>query len=144
MTGGNTYTYGATATVEVTPNQYYVFDNWTMNGTVVSDEPSYTFVVTQDCQLVAHLISCEGVEEDTASSLTLYPNPAQDKGYLRGSAMQTIKVYNTMGQLVIKQECGGAESIEINLSGLDSGIYTIAVLMNNGDVVNKLIVKDRQ
>ncbi|MBP5642729.1 MAG: M6 family metalloprotease domain-containing protein [Bacteroidales bacterium] len=144
VTGGNTYTYGATATVEVTPNQYYVFDNWTMNGTVVSDEPSYTFVVTQDCQLVAHLTSCEGVEEDTASSLTLYPNPAQDKVYLRGSAMQTIKVYNTMGQLVIKQECGGAESIEINLSGLDSGIYTIAVLMNNGNVVNKLVVKDRQ
>lgn len=141
VTGGNSYTHGATATVTVTPNQYYVLDNWTLNGTVVSEETSYSFVVTQNCNLVAHLINTEGITEDAASSLTLYPNPAHDNINLSGAAMQTVMVYNAMGQLVIAKEYDNVENVELSLSSLNPGIYTVTVRMTDGSIAKKMVIK---
>ena len=143
VTGGGTYSHGATATVEVTPNTNYTFDYWTLNGTTVSEEPQYSFVVTGNRQLVAHLTNHEGVDENDASTLSVYPNPAQDKINLRGTAMQSVKVHNTMGQLVIAKEYGNADNVELDLNGLVPGIYTITVRMTDGSIAKKMIIKAR-
>ena len=54
VTGGGTYNYGASCTVTATPNQGYTFINWTENGTPVSTNGTYTFVVNQGRTLVAN------------------------------------------------------------------------------------------
>ena len=48
------YTYGSVCIVSATPNENYTFMYWTMNGTQVSSNTSYAFVVTSDCELEAH------------------------------------------------------------------------------------------
>ena len=53
-TGGGSYNNGASCTVTATANPGFVFDNWTMNNAPVSTNPSYTFTVTSNCNLVAH------------------------------------------------------------------------------------------
>lgn len=53
-TGGGSYNSGASCTVTATANPGFVFDNWTMNNAPVSTNPSYTFTVTSNCNLVAH------------------------------------------------------------------------------------------
>ena len=45
---------GLEATLTATPNIGYTFDNWTLNGTVVSTDANYTFTVTEAADYVAH------------------------------------------------------------------------------------------
>jgi len=52
--GGGTYNSGASCTVNATASNGYSFVNWTENGAVVSTNPSYTFTVSADRNLVAN------------------------------------------------------------------------------------------
>ena len=70
VSGGGEYTFGQTCTVTATPNTGYTFTGWTENGTVVSDELSYSFTATADRNLVANFI--QAIEIGTASSNSSY------------------------------------------------------------------------
>ena len=52
--GEGEYLYGTIVTVTVTPNEGYAFNSWTLNGEVVSTEPSYTFTVTESVNFTAN------------------------------------------------------------------------------------------
>ncbi|MBQ6772262.1 MAG: hypothetical protein IJP44_14960, partial [Bacteroidales bacterium] len=54
VTGYGAYPSGETCTLIATPATGYDFVNWTEDGTVVSEEANYTFVVEDDVELVAH------------------------------------------------------------------------------------------
>ncbi len=54
VTGTGTYKDNETATLTATPNDGYLFKNWTKNGVVVSIENPYSFTVTEDVELVAN------------------------------------------------------------------------------------------
>lgn len=54
VTGTGTYKDNETATLTATPNDGYLFKNWTKNGVVVSTENPYSFTVTEDVELVAN------------------------------------------------------------------------------------------
>ena len=52
-----TYIHGTSCTVTATPYEGYTFKNWTEDGEVVSTEAEYTFVVTEDAELVASFVA---------------------------------------------------------------------------------------
>ena len=54
VSGGGTYDFNTECTVSATPNEGYTFVNWTENGTQVSANANYTFIVTSSRNLVAH------------------------------------------------------------------------------------------
>ncbi len=54
VTGQGTYEHGQEAVLSATPNEGYLFDGWTENGTVVSNEENYTFIVNGNRTLVAN------------------------------------------------------------------------------------------
>ena len=54
VTGGGSYPAGSTCTLHATPNSGYTFVNWTMNGTQVSTNQTYSFTVTGNATYVAH------------------------------------------------------------------------------------------
>jgi len=49
-----TYEVGAQVTVTAAPSSDSVFQSWTVDGTVVSTTPSYTFTVSTDQVLTAN------------------------------------------------------------------------------------------
>ena len=53
VSGGGTYSYGATVTVSATPASNYVFDHWAEDGCVVSYNSNYSFVFTRTRSLEA-------------------------------------------------------------------------------------------
>ena len=53
-TGYGDYFFGQTCTLSVTPNEGYVFSNFTRNDEVVSELPDYTFTVTEDASIMAN------------------------------------------------------------------------------------------
>ena len=54
VTGGGTYEEGQSCTVTATANNGYTFTNWTENGVVISSNPSYTFTVNDNHNLIAN------------------------------------------------------------------------------------------
>ena len=54
VSGGAVYQAGQTCTVSASPRTGWEFISWTENGTVVSQEASYTFLVQTDRNLVAN------------------------------------------------------------------------------------------
>lgn len=130
-TGSGTYTYGDEVTITVETNEDWAFLNWTENGTVVSEEKTYTFIATASRDLVANLIYTVGVGEQSGNNITLYPNPVNDKLTIEAeSALGTVEIYNLMGALVYSQK-GCTNKVEINTSDLQSGIYFIRLTNDN-------------
>lgn len=54
INGTGSYTYGSYATLSATSNNGYTFTNWTENGTVVSVNQNYIFMVTGNRMLMAN------------------------------------------------------------------------------------------
>ena len=54
VSGGGTFNYNQSCTLEASPNTGYTFVNWTKNGTQVSTNATYTFNVTESATYVAH------------------------------------------------------------------------------------------
>jgi uncharacterized repeat protein (TIGR02543 family) len=54
VSGSGGYNYGDNCTLVATANAGYNFVNWTKNGTQVSDQPSYSFTVTETATYIAH------------------------------------------------------------------------------------------
>ena len=125
VTGGGIYDYGEEVTIIVETHEDWAFRNWTEEGIVVSEEKSYTFIATSNTTFVAHLEYTEGVDEQNGSTTLIYPNPVNDKLTIEAQeAIGNLEIYNLMGTLVYSQtNC--SDKVEINTSGLQSGIYFI-------------------
>ena len=54
VTGTGDYAPETSVTLVATANEGYAFNCWTLDGEVVSTEPSYTFTVTESMNLTAH------------------------------------------------------------------------------------------
>ena len=54
VSGTGEYGLGANATLTATANEGYAFNSWTLNGEIVSTEPSYTFTVSESVNLTAN------------------------------------------------------------------------------------------
>lgn len=80
-----------------------------------------------------------GVEESMVGNVNLYPNPANDSFTVEAESIQHVMVYNTIGQLVHSQACEG-NSVVVNLSGVDAGIYMVKVVTANGESMQKVSV----
>lgn len=106
--GGGQYLNGVECVLEATPAHGYLFDNWKMNGTVVSTNPIYNFLVTGDATYIAHFrempaayytINIENslggivsVDQDEATAgTTITLTITEDDGF----ELDTIIVYNT-------------------------------------------------
>ena len=123
--GGGTYNYGDMVTIEVDTNEDWAFLNWTENGSVVSEEKSFTFTALEDRHFVANLEYTEGVGEQNGSQTLIYPNPVNDKLTVEAEeAIGTVEIYNLMGAMVYSQK-NCTNKVEINTADLQSGIYFI-------------------
>ena len=60
VTGAGTFDYGNYCTLTATPNEGYLFLNWSKNGEVVSCNATYSFTVTEDVDLEAVFMLLDG------------------------------------------------------------------------------------
>ena len=79
-----------------------------------------------------------GIDENVVDDIAVYPNPANDfiiVGVNDDSSAQSVDIYDVTGQLMIS-----STDHEINVSELESGIYFVNILTNNGVVTKKISV----
>jgi hypothetical protein len=85
-TGGGTYLYGSTITVNASVNAGWYFQNWTENGTVVSTSSSYQFAVSGNRSLIANFIQ-QTYAIATSSNPSNGGTTTGDGTYLYGSTI---------------------------------------------------------
>ena len=96
--------------------------------------------INDDNQYFLHVLySVDGIEEQEAGQVALYPNPAKDKFTVKGEGLSHVTVFNTVGQMVYDMPCTG-DSVEISLEGTEDGIYMVRVTTENGSVTKRMTI----
>ncbi len=85
-------------------------------------------------------------DENIASKILIYPNPATDKIYIQNFNVMNVKSYklqNTLGQTVLEEQflLGNNEIGEIVLPKIAKGLYCLEISTTNARVVKKLIIE---
>ncbi|WP_420459628.1 T9SS type A sorting domain-containing protein [Neolewinella sp.] len=78
-----------------------------------------------------------------AVEFTLAPNPTTGQVRLRnlpGSRVQTVKVYSSVGQLVLQEDAGSRSSLDLDLGTLVAGVYVVRVEAGDGVGVRRVVV----
>ena len=116
-TGAGTFDYGNTCTLTATPNEGYLFLNWSKNGEVVSCNATYNFSVTEDANFEAVFMRLEGTLIGQGETTNLY---LPSYSYYR---------YTLSQQIYTPDEIGGAGTINsvsyFNAGGTHTRSYDI-------------------
>ena len=81
-------------------------------------------------------------EAEHTSLLNLYPNPVNDKLYIVTEAeIEEVVVYDVYGRLQVTKTPSQQDDATIDVSGLNSGIYFVKVVTDNGEIVKRFIKK---
>ena len=139
INGSGTYNYGDEVTLTIVRNEDWAFQNWTENGEVVSEEMTYTFIVTSDRNLVANFLYTEGIGENSVSA-KVYPNPTQDEVMVESEGLSHVRIVNAYGQTVYNAKVEGNQ-VRIDLSQMVKGIYMMHIETYEGQVVRKIVVE---
>ena len=86
----------------------------------------------------------------TENTVKIYPNPVKDIANLTITTLPdnkklSIAVYNATGVLVRSSELSGTQlnaSHQLDMSGLSSGMYAIAVRFDNGQTITYRVIKE--
>ena len=140
VSGGGTYSYGQTATVSVTTNTNYQFNEWTENGLTVSTNSTYSFVVTENHQLVAELLDITGIGEHANGKITVFPNPTSNKLMVKSEeSIVQYSIYNIQGTLVAQMSNISEKNLELDVRSLPAGTYTIRMNVGKSVLTTKFV-----
>ncbi len=99
------------------------------------------------CQMnIACLAECARVQttsvgEASAMDAMVYPNPAENQVNIEVSGLQSINVYNAMGQLVKSVEVGGKDQYVMQVADFATGLYSLQLVTDKGVVNKSVLVK---
>ncbi len=82
--------------------------------------------------------------ERASYNIELYPNPARSYvvvGWNDGSKNGKVQVVDLSGKLVLEQNAGNSNSIRIDLTNFDTGIYFVKYNNGRENMVKRLVVK---
>ena len=139
ISGAGTYNYGEEVTLTFDRNEDWAFLNWTENDEVVSEEMTYTFIATENRNLVANFLFTEGIGENSIAA-HIYPNPTKGEFTLEGEGLSHIRIVNAYGQTVYNADLEGDQA-RIDLSQMGKGIYMMHIEANGGHAVRKIVVE---
>ena len=85
-------------------------------------------------------ISAVNINElDLDNTISIYPNPITDRLFIKSEGNIIVKVLNSLGQEVYS----GTDK-QINMNGLNQGIYFIQITNEKGHLLNKKIIKQKR
>lgn len=115
--------------------EYATYDS---QGHAVNDPWPTSFISSGfdlDAVGVIHDIAHNDVPENEIEVVSLYPNPVKDRLTVKAEGLQSVEVYNLVGQQVMFSTVA-----LIDLGGLNQGVYFVRVTAE-GKTVTKRIVK---
>ena len=79
--------------------------------------------------------------EELTSSFNIYPNPVSDKLYIETEVeIKEVAIYTITGVLVGQQTTDNRQqTLSIDVTNLNSGVYFVKVVTNDGEVVKRIV-----
>lgn len=102
------------------------------SNSYISEFPQENVQFGTDCAALV------GIEDYTADEFTIYPNPVINTITIQTantSVIESIKIYNMLGQLVMSENA----TEQVNVSHLKSGSYIIEINSDKGRTVKNII-----
>lgn len=124
-----------------TPSQ--IFHQYTAAG-----EYNVVLTITNDCgdKTVTKLVKTEGITTGIGNvtalqrAFSVFPNPAKttvvvsNKDHIK---INSLEIFNLMGQKVFEQSKVGLDKAEITVAGLSAGIYNIVIDSDQGKITKE-------
>ena len=105
--------------------------------TVELDHPNARFYIT-----VSGNQSVMDVSEFSVNQISVYPNPVKDILYLETNInLKKYKFFNLYGQVVLEGDLGYSQET-LSITGVSKGIYMLELLTDQGEIINKKIIKE--
>ena len=84
----------------------------------------------------------DAVEENYSNEIEIYPNPVNNKLYIETELdVEEIVVYDVYGRLQVAETPSRQEIMTIEISNLNSGVYVLKVMTENGEFVSRFVKK---
>ncbi|MGQ3013779.1 MAG: T9SS type A sorting domain-containing protein [Flavobacteriales bacterium] len=118
------------------------FDPGTGNGNYVL---TYTYTDANGCtastEQHVEVYGCLGVDEETAASVTLFPNPTHGDVYIQAEGIQIdrVELYNDLGAQIGIQSSQQNGNIYFPIQHLSDGIYFVRIYSGDKVLVKKVI-----
>ena len=126
---------------EVDPQMGYFYQvtaNYASETDACESAPAMAYEIPMDDFVYVFVTS---IDDESALTTNLYPNPAQDVVTVSSSiAMTKITVTNYVGQVVYTSEMFDATSVELNTSSYQAGVYLVKIDTDNGVVTKRVII----
>jgi hypothetical protein len=81
-----------------------------------------------------------GIEDVADNGMTVFPNPANASVTVTAPGLNGVVLYNVLGQEVLKAVATN-DICNLDLSGLQRGLYLIKADTSTGNSIQKLILK---
>ena len=107
-TGGGSYNYGSSVSIQATASPGYYFSAWTDGPDVISTEASYTFTITGDRNLVANFRETIVVNTLTLSANPLAGGVVTGGGSFNSGTIVTVRAFANGGYNFTNWMDGGA------------------------------------
>lgn len=122
--GGGDFYYGETCNVEAMPAYNYNFLRWKENGGTVSENPSYSFVVIRNRNLVAVFDYYDGIVE------------THDVGYTAFCKDHRVIVTNPKGEMLTPKQIIDSQGRMVRNDYLTPGTYLVPI---EGNVLKTVV-----
>jgi len=117
---------------------YLFFSKSNVDGTIDYDTTSKSYedfkLDLMDC-LELSVSNNDIIEED----ILIYPNPMDEYVIIESDNANSVKVYALSGQLIITKTSITTDTILIDMSSVDSGVYFVRVETQDGFFIKKII-----
>ncbi len=148
VNGYGNYDYGQTANLSASSSTGYDFTNWTENGTQVSTNPEYSFIVTNERTLVANFTATVSITDNNeANKISIYPNPNTGQFTVEFennySGLISVKIYSMTGSIIEEYILNKNEeklSHKFNFESISSGNYLIEISTLNNVILLKPVM----
>ena len=120
--------------------------NFTDN--TVSEEGEYSYsvrMITDDCVGFFNSVKVtysddfvpdDGINEDIAINVSVYPNPSNNDFTIVCDEMIKITVYNIIGKKIMETEINTDKYV---INGLESGVYFVDITTNEGNIIKRIL-----
>ena len=134
-----TITNGTTATTQTSPISFTDLEDGDYTVDLELVDISGAPLATPVTASVSFTIDLGDNVNELTSNITIYPNPVVSTLNIDTENINTISIYNTLGQLVTEINVN-SNNTQINVNNWSKGVYFIK-LSNNENTITKTIVK---